>query len=70
MYIEMRFYSTGWSFRVGMMLLRWNRQQNYSGLAIEKVRVGYLTVGGMTWREFRLARLQAHEASEQRRKAA
>lgn len=59
---EVRVYSTsgqsGWAIRLGVIQLRWNRQQNYLGLSLEVFRHSDFLVGGMTWKEFRAARIQ------------
>jgi hypothetical protein len=59
---EVRFYLTGWVIRVGVLLLKWNRQENYKALSVEWVTASYGLYGGMTWREFRLARKQQSAA--------
>lgn len=69
-YTEARFYKTGWSFRVGVFNLRYNKQQNYTELTLGRVKPGYLSSGGLTWREFRLARKQAAAAVAEARKNA
>lgn len=59
MIFEIRFYSTGWAIRVGLLQLRYNQQLNYKGLSLEWLDHGYFNAGGMTWKEFKLARAQA-----------
>jgi hypothetical protein len=66
---EARFYSTGWAFRLGLLQLRWNSQENYKGLSLEWVGRNYLNSGGLTWREFRITKRQQREAAEEKRKA-
>lgn len=62
MIAEARFYNRGWSFRLGLLQLRYNRQEMYRGLSVEWVKSSYLASGGMTWRQFRAARKQAAAA--------
>lgn len=65
---EARFYSTGWAFRVWLLQLRWNSQDNYKGLSIELVKHSYFSSGGITWREFKLIKKQQKELAEAKRK--
>lgn len=60
---EARFYSTGWAFRLGLVQLRYNSQENYKGLCLEVVGRNYANTKGMTWKEFRLSRKQVAEAA-------
>ena len=62
-YIDIRFYATGWTFRIGTIILRWNSQGAYTALSLEHLRSKYASVGGMTWREFRIHRKQERETS-------
>jgi hypothetical protein len=63
MLFEARFFTTGWAFRIGLLQLRWNRQENYKALSLEWVKSAYELHGGLTWREFRLARKQQQDAA-------
>lgn len=65
---EIRFYRTGWVIRVAALLLRWNSQDNYKALSIEWLTKDFLTAGGMTYKEYKLARKQAKEAAQLKRK--
>ncbi len=62
---EARFYSTGWVLRIGTLALRWNHQKDYCALSIEWLKRSFRSYGGMTWREFRLARKQARKAKKE-----
>lgn len=64
MLFEARFYSSGWAFRFGLLQFRWTKQENYRGLSIEWIKASYIASGGLTWREFRLARRQQQQAAE------
>lgn len=60
---EARFYSTGWAFRLGLVQLRYNSQDNYKGLSLEMISRNYVNSGGMTWREFRISRKEKAAAA-------
>lgn len=62
---EIRFYTTGWVVRLGPLCLRWNRQDAYWSLSVERLQKGVRNIGGMTWGEFLMARRQAKEARSQ-----
>jgi len=62
-YVEMRFYTVGWTIRIGMLIVRFHKQQSYTSFSIEKLRADHVQVGGMSWKEFRLHRQQVREAS-------
>ena len=64
MIFEARFYRTGWAFRLGLLQLRWNEQENYRGLSLEWIKASDFSAGGLSWREFRLARRQQKVAAE------
>lgn len=70
MLFEVRFYTTGWAIRIALLQFRWNKQDNYKGFSIEWVKSSYLSSGGLTWKEFRLAKRQQVEAAALARAAA
>lgn len=59
--IELRFYVGGFIFRVFTFAIRWNKQDNYTAISLEHLK-NMSFVGGMTWKELRLAKKQAREA--------
>lgn len=49
--VDVRWYDTGWTVRVGRVLLRWNRQDNYAGLELVCAGPDCRLVGGRSWRQ-------------------
>lgn len=73
---EIRFYDTGWIIRVGLLALRYTKQGNetndfayYRALSLEILGRSFQYAGGMTWKQFKLSRKQAREASQTARDA-
>jgi hypothetical protein len=64
MLAEVRFYRTGWVVRLGVLAIRWNRQDDYRALSIEWLGPWFAHAGGMTWAEFKQSRRQAAEAAK------
>lgn len=61
---EIRWYQNGWIVRLGPLCLRWNHQPGaYTSLSVERLNKDMRHIGGMTWREFRIARRQARASS-------
>ena len=69
-YLDIRFYKTGWVFRVGLIALSYNKQGHYKAISIEKITRNYAAHGGMTWTEFRLHRKQLREKTAKAREDA
>lgn len=63
-YVDIRFYETGWTIRLGLLLVRWNHQHAYTSFEIMKLRQDTQWQGGMTFKEFR-----ANQKAERIKKA-
>lgn len=58
--IDFRFFKNGWRFGVGPFFIRWNRQDTYCEFCCGRVtKTEFRQIGGMTWREWHLAKAQA-----------
>jgi hypothetical protein len=52
-FVDIRFYKTGWTFRVFSFICRWNHQKHYSALSLEKVTSNFQEHSGMSWKQYK-----------------
>lgn len=65
--IDVRFHTAGWRIGIGPFFIRWqNNRPQYIELCIGRIKSkDFQHIGGMTWREWRLARAQQKQAKQE-----